>query len=152
ALFLRRQLVFEVNACRASFNHGLHQLKDVEWTTEACICIGNNGGKPVGIPLAFRPLDLVSTLQCLVDSLDHVRNAVGGIETLVRAHLCCRIRICCHLPATEVDGHQTSLDLLDGLVSSQGTQGCYVLIRLQKIPQTPGTQTCQCMLDLKRPA
>src|ERR1017187_1656670 len=48
AFFLRGQLVFKVDACRASFDHRFHQFKDVQGATKASFGVGDNGSKPVG--------------------------------------------------------------------------------------------------------
>ena len=48
ALLLGGELVFEVHAGRAGFDHGLHQLERVEWATEAASGVGDDRREPLG--------------------------------------------------------------------------------------------------------
>lgn len=42
---------------------------------------------PVVLDIALRDLDLVCTLQCLVETLDQQRHTVGRVQALVRVHM-----------------------------------------------------------------
>ena len=62
ALFLRRELIFEVDPCRAGFDHRLHQLENVECTAESRFGIRHDRRIPVRVLAAFHVIDLVGTL------------------------------------------------------------------------------------------
>src|SRR5918994_4072330 len=87
ALLLRGKLVLEVDSRGAGFDHGLHQLEDVESATEPGLGIGDDGCEPVGAVPALGMVDLVSPLQSLVYSPNNVRHAVGRVQTLVWVHV-----------------------------------------------------------------
>src|SRR4051794_28294629 len=59
ALFLRSQLVFEVNARSPCFDHGFHELKAMKRATETCFRVSNDWRVPVGARLAFSVFDLI---------------------------------------------------------------------------------------------
>ena len=67
-------------------------------------------------------VDLVSAHQGLIDAARQIGHAVGGIETLVGVHLAGIIGVGGDLPAAYINGLQSSLDLLDGLVAGHGTE------------------------------
>src|SRR5947209_12829672 len=106
-----------MHTCRASFDHRFHQLKDIQWTTKTSLGIGHNGSKPVGMTLALCHLDLIRSLQSLVNAAHDMRNAIGGVETLVRVHVPGKISVGGNLPAAQINGLQASLYLLYSLVT-----------------------------------
>jgi hypothetical protein len=69
AALLARELVLEVHARRAGFDHLLHQLERIERTAEACLGVSDDRREPVHCARLLEMLDLVRALQRLVDGL-----------------------------------------------------------------------------------
>ena len=68
AFFHRGQLVFEVNACSARFDHAFHQLVSVEYAAETGFSVSHDRCEVVDITLVARvftgfPLNLVGTTE-----------------------------------------------------------------------------------------
>ena len=124
ALLHRRELIFEVHARGARFDHRLHQFERVQHAAEAGFGVGHDRREVVDVAfvariLAFRPLDLVGARERVVDALDDERHRVGRIQRLVRVHFAGDVRVARHLPARQIDRLQAGLDLLHGLVAGQ---------------------------------
>src|SRR5713226_1134139 len=126
AFFLGRQLIFKVNTCRASLDHGFHQLENVQRASETSLCIGHDRSEPVGVSFALGSLNLVGTLKGLVDAAYNMGNAIGRIEALIGIHLPGKVGVSGNLPAAEINGFQASFYLLDGLVAGESTEGGYI--------------------------
>ena len=62
-------------------------------------------------------LDLIRSLQSLVNAAHDMRNAIGRVETLVRVHVSGKISVGGNLPAAQINGLQASLYLLYSLVT-----------------------------------
>ena len=105
-------------ACRACFDHSFHEFEDVKGTAKAGFRVGYDGCKPVGITIAFGGLNLVCSLQRLVDAFDDVRYAICRIQALIGVHLPGKVCISCDLPSTQIDGLESCFDLLHSLVAS----------------------------------
>src|SRR5437763_1663714 len=82
--------------------------------------------------LPFRMVDLVGALQGLVDLAHLSGHAVRGIKTLVGIHLAGAVAVRRNLPAAHVDGLQSGLNLLDGLVARDRPQRMDVLFAMQQ--------------------
>ena len=136
-----------MNAGCPGFNHRLRQFKNVERTTKTGLGIRNNGRKPINLIPALGVLDLVRALQSLIDPLHHRRDAVGGIQTLIGIHLSSEVRIRGNLPATDVDGFQPCVRLLDGLVAGHGPEGGNIRLGMQQIPKIFRTHARKCVFD-----
>ena len=119
AFFLARELIFEMHSGGTGFDHRLDQLEDVQRTAEARLRIGDDRRKPIDLVSPFGVIDLVGTLQRLVDSPNDSGNAVCRIETLVRIHLAGEIGVGRDLPAAEIDRFEAGFYLLNSLVASQ---------------------------------
>jgi hypothetical protein len=137
-----------VNAGRTSLDHGLHQFKCVQSATEPGFGIGNQRGKPVNTILTLGVVDLVGPHQSLVNAAAQIGHAVGGIETLVGIHLAGVIGVGGNLPATHVDGLQTSFHLLDRLVAGHCAQRRNIAFALQEGPQALGAHPGQCVFHV----
>ncbi len=135
ALLLGGELILEVDARRARLDHRLHQLEAVQRPAEARLGVGDDGGEPIGVVAALGVGNLVGALQRLVDLADDFGDAVGGVEALVGVHLAGEVRVRRHLPAAEVDGLESGLDLLHGLVASQCAQRGDEGFGVQQLPQ-----------------
>jgi hypothetical protein len=136
ALLLRGELVLPVHARRTRGDHALHELEGVEDAAEAGLGVGHYRRHPVRGPgVTLGPGDLVGPQQRVVDAANHGRDRVGRVEALVRIRLTAEVGIRRDLPARQVDGLQTRLDLLHGLVACQGAQCVHVLFGLQQGPQ-----------------
>src|SRR5579859_844242 len=119
AFFLGGQLILEMDASRPGLDHRLHQFENIQGATKTSLSIGDDGSKPVDIAAPFSMLDLVGTLQGLVDFTYYLGNTVGRIEALIRIHLSGEISISGNLPAAQVNGLQTRPHLLDRLIASE---------------------------------
>ena len=63
------ELIFEVHAGRAGFDHRFHQLEGVEWAAETGFRVGDDRREPVArATLALGVFDLVGAQQRLVDA------------------------------------------------------------------------------------
>ena len=153
----RGQLVFEVHARGARFDHALHQFEGVEHAAEAGFGVRHDGREVVDVAfiagiLAFHPLDLVAAGQRVVDAADHLRHRVGRVQRLVGIHLAGQIGVARHLPARQVDGLQAGLDLLHGLVAGQRAKRVHERFAVQQFPQAGRTAAGQRVLDGDRTA
>ena len=97
-------------------------------------------------------MNLIGTLQRVINPAAKIRNAVGRVETLVGIHLPGVVGIGRNLPSTDVDGLQPRLHLLHRLVAGHGAQSIDVFLAVQKFPQALGTEARQRVLDVDRAA
>src|ERR1039458_5574825 len=126
-----------MNAGGARLNHGLHEFEGVEVAAESRFGVGNERSEPVRAVVAFGVMDLVGPHQGLIDAATQIRHAVGRIKTLVGVHLAGIVGVGGDLPISYIDGLQSSLNLLDGLVAGHSAESrdeglCIVL---QQVPQ-----------------
>ena len=103
AFLFTGQLVLEMNTRRAGFDHRLGQFEDVQRTTESRLRVGDDWNKPVDIILAFGVLDLICTLQRLIDPFHDRRHAVRRIQALIGIHLAGEISVGSNLPSAKID-------------------------------------------------
>ncbi|CAM2159461.1 hypothetical protein PT2222_50299 [Paraburkholderia tropica] len=127
ALLDRGELIFEVHARGAGFDHRLHQFERVQHAAEARFGVRHDRLEEIGIAfvagiLAFRPLDLVGARERVVDALDHLRHRVGRVERLVWIHLAREVRVARDLPARQIDRLEAGLDLLHRLIAGERAQ------------------------------
>ena len=92
------------------------QFENVERPTKTSFGVGHDRHKPIDIVFAFDMMDLIGTLQSLIDPFDYCRDAVRRIKTLIGIHLSGEIGIGRNLPAAEIDRLQSRLNLLKGLI------------------------------------
>ncbi len=125
AFFHGSQLVFEVNAGGACFDHALHQLVSVQYAAETGFSVCHDWSEVVDVAFVARaftgfPLDLVSTTERVVDALDHGWNRIHRVQRLVRVHRFGGVVVRRDLPARQVDRLDTGFDLLYSLAAGQG--------------------------------
>src|SRR4051812_21470157 len=103
----------------AGFNQCSSQLIGIEVATKPGLCVRHNGCKPMccSICLSFGMLDLVCSLEGIVNSSYDGWHTIDRVQTLIGVHLACRIGISSDLPAAEVDSLKAGLNLLNGLVA-----------------------------------
>jgi replicative DNA helicase len=82
--------------------------------------LGDDGQEEVDVVFgsrldATRPLDLIGTLERVVDTAHHGRHRVVGIQRLVRVHGLGRVAVGGHLPPRQIDRLQARFGLLHGL-------------------------------------
>ncbi len=122
-----------MHAGGAGDDHVLHQLECVEHAAETGFGIGHDGQEVVdeflvaGIDAA-RPLDLVGTLEGVVDATHHGRHGVVGIQRLVGVHGFGGVAVGGDLPARQIDRFQAGLGLLHGLAGGDGAEGIHVTL------------------------
>src|SRR3989442_1735767 len=73
--------------------------------------------EPVYLASPLGVLDLVGPLKGLVDPPGESRDAVRGIQALVRVRLAREVRVCGNLPAAEIDRLEARLDHLNRLTA-----------------------------------
>ncbi|MNZ79711.1 hypothetical protein D3C78_983220 [compost metagenome] len=142
ALLDRGQLIFEVHAGGARFNHAFHQLEGVQHAAETGFGVRHYRQEVVdetGILRAHLvgPLDLVGTGEGVVDALHHGRYRVGRVEGLIRVHGGGEVVVRRHLPAGEVDGLYARLGLLHRLAAGQGAEAVDVTLLGAAVDQLP---------------
>src|SRR6476646_8068487 len=97
-------------------------------------------------------LDLVSTGQRSVDLLRKLGARIGGVERLVGVHRAADVRVCCNLPAGEVDGFKAGANHLHRLVATQRSQRTDGFVLLEQFPKFHRTAARPRMLDRDRPS
>jgi hypothetical protein len=78
ALLHGSELILEVHACGARFDHRLHELERVQHAAEAGFGVGNDRREEVDVAGAFHVLDLVGAHERVVDALDDARHGIDG--------------------------------------------------------------------------
>ena len=81
----------------------VHQLVGVQRAAEAGFGVRNDRSQPVGRVVALGVRDLVGAAQRVVDPPHECRRAVRRVQALIRVGVPGQVRICCDLPAGEVD-------------------------------------------------
>jgi hypothetical protein len=114
---------------------------------EAGLGVGDDRRHPVTARVALDPVDLVGPPQGVVDAARQRRGAVGRVETLVGIDLLAEVGVTGDLPAGEIDGLQSGLDHLHGLVPGHRAQGVDVVAGGQQLPEALGALTGQRVLD-----
>ena len=150
ALFLRGELVLEVNAGGPRLDHQLHQLECIETSAEAGFRVGNDRREPVGVVASVAGIDLIGALQRLIDALDHLRHGVRRIQTLVGIHLAGEIGIGGDLPAAEINRLQAGAHLLHRLIAGQCAKRGYERFVIQELPQPLRSHLRERVLDVDR--
>ena len=139
ALLLAGELVLEVHARGAGFDHRLHQLEGVERAAEAGLGVGDDRRELVDRRLALRRAGSGRRGgSALLMRSHHGRHAVdrdtgSGRDTSAR-----RVGVGRDLPAAEVDGLQTGLDHLHGLVAGEAPERGDVGLGVQQAPEPLG--------------
>ena len=95
-------------------------------------------------------VELVGSLQGLVDPLHDGRDRVDRVQRLIRIHGLSQVRVACDLPAGKVNGLETGLDLLHGHVAGQCPQGVDERLLMKVAPQLGGAFGSQAVFDLGR--
>ena len=133
---------------RAGRDHRLHQLERVQKAAEAGLGVGDDRLEPVDAGVALCEVDLIRSLERVVDALNECRDRVGGIKGLVGVGRAGQVCIGCHLPTGAVDGLQAGLYLLHRLVAGDRAEGADVRLFLHVLPQLLGPDLGQRVLDL----
>ena len=152
ALLLRRELVLEVDACGARFDHPLHQLERVEVAAEAGLGVGDDRDEPVARDLTLRLLDLVGAHERPVQASHERRHAVRRVERLVGIGVAREVGVARDLPAGDVDALRAGLDHLHGLRAGKRAQRRQVLLGVEQVPQALRATPGQGVLDRDGPA
>ena len=87
--------------------------------------------------------NLVGAHESVIDGADDGGDAIGWIKALIGIHLAAQIGVGCDLPATQVNGLETGLGHLYGLVSSKGAQRRNVLLLMKQAPEFLRARTRQ---------
>src|SRR3984893_10635266 len=86
----------------------------------------------------------------MVDAAAHMGNTVGRVKALIGIHLAGVVSIRRDLPSTDVNGLNTGLHLLHGLVAGHRAQRVDIGLGLQQLPQALGAHASQRVLDVDR--
>ncbi len=131
----------------ARLDHLLHQLEGIEYAAEAGLRVGDDGLEPIDRVIALGMVNLIGAAQRIVDSTHHGRHRVRRIERLIGIHIAREIRISGDLPAGEIDGVQSRLHLLHGLIAGEGAEGIHEGSLVEIAPQLLCRHPCNRMLD-----
>ena len=142
ALLHGGELVLEVHPGGAGGDHVLHQLIGIEHAAKAGLGVRDDGQEVVDVALvagadAAGPLDLVGTLEGVVDAPDHGRDRVVGVERLVGVHGLGGVAVGGDLPAGEIDGLDPGLGLLQGLTAGDGAHAVHIALLGPAADQVP---------------
>ena len=152
ALLLRRQLILEVHACGAGFDHRLHQLERVERRRRTRPPHRRRSARASTCRSALRRESIWSARsRALLMRLHERRHAVRRIEALVGVRVPGEVRVGCDLPAGQIDRLQAGLDHLHGLVAGQRAERRDVLLVVQELPQPLGAELRERVLDREAP-
>ena len=157
AFFDRCELVFEVHASGARFDHRLHQLKCIENATETGLGIRHDWGEIVDVACfawvaPLRPLNLVCASEGVVDAAHDHWHGIDRIERLVRIHFTGHVGVARDLPARQINRLEAGLNLLHGLVACQGAQCVHEGLGMEQAPELFGATTGQGVFGLDRTA
>jgi hypothetical protein len=131
ALLLGRELVLEVHAGGAGFDHRAHQLERVQRPAEPGFRVGDDRREPVPVQRAGRPGDLVRAAQRVVDPSDDSGNRAHRIEGLIGIGLAGQVRVGRHLPPGEVDRRESGLHALHRLAAGHAAERRHDVLRPQ---------------------
>ena len=118
----------------AGANHVLHQFEGIEIATESGLGVGHDRCDPVDAVVTVERVNLVCPQECVIDSFDHFRHGVNGIQALVGIHLSGAVSIASDLPAGTVNCLEACLNFLDRLVAGQGAQRTNGLVLIDQSP------------------
>ncbi len=152
ALLLARELILEMHARGARFDHALHQLVRVERPAEPGFRVREDWGEPVMIVFAFAVLDLIRAKQRRVDAANDVRYAVDRVEALVGIHASRGVRIGGDLPAREINRLEPRAHLLNRLVSRERAERGDVRLFVEERPQALGAEARKRVFYMDRSA
>ncbi len=105
----------------AGLDHALHELKGIQYTAKASLGVSDDGQKPIDTVIAFGVMDLIRSLQDIIDIPYYARHAVDRIQTLIRVHLKRVIGIGRDLPTAEIDRVQACFGHLYRLITRERT-------------------------------
>ena len=153
ALLCGGELIFEVHARGACFDHRLHQLVRVQRPAETGLRVRDDRRVPIRAVLApIEHLNLIRAAQRIVDLTHDRRHAVARIQTLIRIHLIGEVGVRRDLPAAEVNRFQPGLDLLHSLVARHRAKRGDVRFRMQQTPKAFRAHLRERVTDLYGPA
>ena len=129
-------------------NHALHEFERVEIAAEASFRVGNDRCVPVNARITLQRVNLVGTLQRIVDSLHHFRHRVDRVQALVRVHFARTVAVARNLPARAVNRLEARLHFLNRLITRQGAQAAQGLFLVHETPEFIGAISRQSVLNL----
>ena len=132
------------------FNHLQHEFIGVERPAEPGFSIGNNRRPKVEAIFAAKQLNLIGSLERIVDAADDRRHAVRRVQALVGIHARSQVVVCRHLPAAQVDGSETGPGHLHSLVAGESAESVDIRLALQQAPEFAGHLIGNGVLDLHR--
>ena len=150
ALLFAGELVFEMDAGGARFDHGAHQFERVQRAAEAGLGVGDDRRHPIFAAVTLELADLVGAAKRVVDAADDHRHRVDGIERLVGIHLAREVRVGRDLPAGKIDRLEAGLDLLHGLVAGERAERVHIGFGLEQVPKALRAHLGQRVADAER--
>ena len=132
----------------ARFDHGFHEFKGIQDPTKARFRISHNRYKVIDIVFPGRMLDFVGTFERVIDSANHRGYRIDRVKRLIRIHRVGDVGVGSHLPARQVNGFSSRLDLLYRLPARQRTQRWQKIIRIQSTPKFFGSQSGKAVLNM----
>ena len=152
ALLFRSELVLEVDACRAGFDIGFHDLEGIERAAESGLGVGDDRGEPIACDLAFGMFDLVGALEGAIDPAGEFGAGIGRIERLIGIHGASDIGVGRDLPTGEIDRLQAAANHLHRLVAGDRAKRMDMGPIIQQFPKLVGAPFGERIRDRKRAA
>ena len=138
ALLLGCELVLEVHARGPGLDHRLHELERVQRAAEAGLGVRDERHEPVDVVFSLGVVDLVGTLEDLLNPANETGNAVRRVEALVGIHLSRHVGVGGDLPTADVDGPEAGLHHLHPLIAAQRAEGAHERCRVHLLPELRG--------------
>ena len=152
ALLFGRELVLEMDACRAGLDIGFHDLERIQRAAKSGLGVGHDRREPIARDFALGMFDLVGALKSAVDLAGELRTGIGRIERLIGIHGAGDIGVGRDLPAGKVNCFETAANHLHRLVAGDGAQGMHIGPLVQQLPKLVGAALGERIGNRKRAA
>ena len=121
-------------------------------SAKSSLGVGDDRHEPLALRVPLGPLDLIGTEQCVVEPADERRHRVARVQALVGIGLPGKVGVGGDLPATQVDGLETSADHFHGLRTRHRSERSNERSRGELFPEAFRAAACDGVLDPDRTA
>ena len=98
ALLLRAELILEMDRGGTGIDVRLRELVHIQRPAESGLGVGDDWDHPMAAIYSLGPLDLVGSLEGVVDTTHQLGTAVDGVQRLIGVDLTRRVGVARHLP------------------------------------------------------
>jgi hypothetical protein len=95
-------------------------------------------------------VNLIRSLEGIIDSAYEIRNTVDGIKTLIRVSMAGAVVFGGYLPSADINCFQSGLYLLNRLTSGQSSQSRNKRLVMKQIPEPAGSMPRKGVFDFHR--